>query len=132
MYFKALTRAATAAMTVFLAAGVATAAEGELAGSWRVDVTCRDFKQVNNVTIGQADMSKVLGTTNVGDGFGKIVAGQFDGKNFVFLNEYSFEGRTYTETWRGSLNNGGRSLRGKFETTHTAAGGCTFRGRSNS
>jgi hypothetical protein len=129
MYRKSLAGAVIAAAAILLTTGLSGAAEWELKGSWRLNVTCRDFSQVNNVTIGRADRSKVLGTTNVDNGFGKIVDGAFDGKNFVFTNKYSYDGRSYTEIWRGSLSNNGRSMRGKFETNNTEAGGCSYRGR---
>lgn len=106
----------------------ATATDWELSGSWRVNVTCRDYTQINNLTIGRADQSRVTGTTNVNDGYGKIEGGAFDGKNFTFTNKYRYDGRTYTEVWTGSLSNGGNSLRGKFKTNNTAAGGCSYRG----
>jgi hypothetical protein len=64
------------------------AAEWEFVGSWRVSVKCPGFEQINNVTVGRADRSKITGTTNVGDVFGKITAGQFDGRLFVFTNKY--------------------------------------------
>jgi hypothetical protein len=124
---KTLLTAAIAA--IVLTTAPAAAADWELAGSWRVNVTCRDYTQVNNLTIGRADASRVTGTTNVNDGFGKITGGSFDGRNFTFTNQYSFDGRTYTEAWSGSLSNNGKSLRGKFKTNNTAAGGCSYRGK---
>lgn len=130
MSITVFVRAALATAGILLSSGLAAAAEWELEGSWRLNVTCRNFSQVNNVTIGRADESKVLGTTNVDNGFGKIVGGAFDGKNFVFTNKYKYDGRNYTETWRGSLSSGGRSMRGKFES-NSAAGGCSFRGNKS-
>lgn len=129
MYRKSLVAAIVAVAATLLNTGLPSAAEWELKGSWRVNVTCRDFTQVNNVTIGRADRSKVLGTTNVDNGFGKIVQGAFDGKNFVFANTYSYNGRSYEEIWRGSLSNNGQSMRGRFETNNTESGGCSYRGQ---
>jgi hypothetical protein len=129
MIIRVLGRAMLAASLLLCITGPSNAAGWELEGAWRLDVTCRNYTQVNNVTIGRADASTVIGTTNVGDGFGKIVDGAFDGENFAFSNKYTYDGRTYTETWRGRLSNGGRSMSGKFETNTKQAGGCSFRGR---
>ena len=129
MYRKSIVAAVIAATATLLNTGLLSAAEWQLEGSWRVNVTCRDFTQVNNVTIGRADRSKVLGTTNVDNGFGKIVQGAFDGENFVFANTYSYNGRNYEEIWRGSLSNNGQSMRGRFETNNTESGGCSYRGQ---
>lgn len=122
------TLCALALLSVAAAGTPAMAADWELAGSWRLNVDCRNFDQINNVTVGRADMDKVVGTTNVNDTYGKIVDGQFDGKNFIFENTYKWEGQTYTEVWKGSLSRNGTYLRGKFTTDHKAAGGCSFRG----
>lgn len=114
---------------VLLASSGAVAQDSwSLVGSWRLNVTCKNFEQVNTVTIGRADGRKVTGTTNVGDAFGKIGAGAFDGVNFEFSNKYRFEGRTYTEIWKGSLSRNGKFMRGAFTTNHAAAGGCRFSG----
>ncbi len=106
----------------------AAAAEWDLVGQWRASVTCPNFSQINTITIGRADGSKITGTTNVGDVFGKITAGQFDGESFVFTNKYKFRGNSYTESWKGKLSNGGRSMRGSFTSTDPNVGRCTYRG----
>ena len=106
----------------------ADAAALKLVGNWRLHVSCRDFTQINTVSVSEATGERVLGTTNVEDGFGKIVGGSFDGENVKFINKYKWNGRTYTETWRGKLSRNGSYLSGAFSTNNTDAGGCRFRG----
>lgn len=116
-----------ASVLLLSAAAPAAAAEWDLVGQWRARVTCPHFSQTNSITIGRADGSKITGTTNVGDVFGKITAGEFDGERFVFTNKYKFRGNSYTETWRGKLSNGGRTMRGTFDSTDPNVGRCTYR-----
>ena len=110
------------------AAAPAAADQWDLVGQWSAKVTCPNFSQTNIITIGQAGESKITGTTNVGDVFGKITAGAFDGESFVFTNKYKFRGNSYTESWKGKLSNGGRTMRGSFTSTDPNVGRCTYRG----
>jgi hypothetical protein len=87
------------------AAAPGAAAEWDLVGQWRTSVTCPNFSQINTIT-----------------------AGQFDGESFVFTNKYKFRGNSYTETWKGKLSNGGRTMRGSFTSTDPNVGRCTYRG----
>jgi hypothetical protein len=109
-------------------ASSADASDWTLVGSWRLDVSCKGFAQVNTLVVSEASLTRVLGTTNVNDGYGKIVAGKFDGQNFVLTNKYKWNGRSYTEEWKGSLSRGGKYLRGRFSTDNEQAGGCSFKG----
>lgn len=109
-------------------ASMAASAPWELTGTWRLAVKCKDFNQTNNVTIGKATATKVMGTTNVDDGFGKIVSGHFDGVSFVFTNRYKWNGHNYSEAWTGKLSRSGNYMSGAFTTNNTDAGGCSFKG----
>jgi hypothetical protein len=126
--FKKVEAISLAVALLSSAVAPAAAAEWNLVGQWRASVTCPHFSQTNTITIGRADGSKITGTTNVNDNFGKITAGEFDGERFVFTNKYKFRGNSYTETWRGKLSNGGRTIRGNFTSTDPNVGRCTYRG----
>jgi hypothetical protein len=102
----------------------------DLTGVWRLNSHCANWSGVNFVTIGKATDKIILGTTNVDDGYGRIVGGSFDGENFVFTNTFLYNGSRESEAWRGQLRSGGNAMRGSFKTTVEEAGGhCTFSGR---
>lgn len=128
------TMLATLAMSTSIAVGlgsVTAAATWQLTGVWRLNAKCQNWHDINVLTIGRADASKVLGTTNVGDGYGKIVGGSFDGVNFEFTNQYIYavDGTRQTEYWRGKLSAGGKTMRGSWRTTNRdAVLPCTFYG----
>ncbi|HWA19989.1 MAG TPA: hypothetical protein VG757_13425 [Devosia sp.] len=117
--------------SALIASQAAAGAEGwELTGVWKLNAKCANWHGINFVTIGEADAHTVLGTTNVDDGYGRIVDGKFDGVNVEFTNKYLWNGRRYTEYWHGKISNGGKVMRGSFTTTNTEEiGPCTFSGR---
>jgi len=128
LYIKSFVRLAVVAAATIFHVSAAQAADWDFTGNWQMKVSCKGFKQVNTLRISRADMKKVTGTTNVGEGFGKIVSGQFDGEHVVFINEYRWEGRKYSETWKGKLSRNGNYLRGRFDSTNKDSGGCSFSG----
>lgn len=128
MHKSILSAALIAMMMVPVQSTATLAADWDMVGAWKLTVKCPKFQQVNNVTVGRADLSKIVGTTNVGDVYGKITAGKFDGEDFIFTNKYKFRGGNFTETWQGKLASGGRSMRGIMDSSDPGVGRCTYRG----
>ena len=95
-------------------------------GTWKMNVRCGDYKMINTVRISAADASVIDGTTNVGDGYGQIISGKFDGKNVKFSNTYIENGMKYTEVWKGILSRDGNYFKGAFSTNR--GGGCQYSG----
>jgi hypothetical protein len=120
----------SAAVVVLFALGLsessAQEAEWSFVGTWRMNVTCGDYKMVNTVRVSTANATEIDGTTNVDDGFGEIVSGKFDGKNVTFVNTFIWDGKKHKEIWKGVLSKKGRYFKGKFSSTLNPP--CSFYG----
>lgn len=98
----------------------------DFVGTWKMRVTCGDFKMINTVRISNAATSIIEGTTNVDDGFGQIISGTFDGRNVEFVNTFDLDGTKHKEIWKGVLSRKGTYFKGKFSSTLTST--CSFYG----
>ena len=95
-------------------------------GTWKLNVRCGDYKMINTVRVSAADATVIEGTTNVGDGYGQIISGKFNGKNVKFVATYLDNQTKYTEVWKDILNRDGNYFKGAFTTDR--GGDCQFSG----
>ena len=102
----------------FSSVSLAAGATSSFTGTWKLSVACKGFSQINTLRIWTANQSEVRGTTNVGDGYGQIVGGSFDGTNVIFFNQFTWDGKHESEVWKGHLTRGGKYLRGSFKATN--------------
>ena len=108
-------------------AGLAAGSSGSFTGTWKLSVACKGYSQINTLRIWTANQSDVRGTTNVGDGYGQIVGGSFDGANVTFFNQYTWNGKHESEVWKGHLSRDGQYLVGSFKSTSQSTL-CAFEG----
>ena len=124
----------TTVVALFSFVEVTSAQEGNwsFVGTWKMEVSCGTNNMINTVKIKKAGADVIIGTTNVGDGFGKIVSGNFDGKNVKFLNKFVYDGFRHSETWKGVLSQDGTYFKGSFRGTLQGDTTCQFAGARKS
>ena len=127
LFLKILAAAAVLAMAG--AAPAAAAPAGwSLVGTWTITVKGDQCAATQILRIKSADASKIVGTSNVGDGYGKIVNGSFDGVNVTFTDQFFWDGRNQSELWKFKLTGNGNTIRGSYKNNDGQHATCRFSG----
>lgn len=100
-----------------------------MVGNWQITVKGADCAPIRILRIKSADLKRIVGTSHVGEGVGKMSDGSFDGVNFTFTDTFNWEGQKQSVGWTGKLSRNGNAISGSYRRNDDQRLTCKFSGK---